>query len=401
MSNSTHHTKSKSVESNHESTDKIPVANQSRTPGLLPSPERIVRYLDRHVIGHEAAKRMLATACYDHLMQCAASDLMGGKVWPDNHCVITGPSGSGKSLMISALGEFLGIPVFEIDCSNLTPNGYKGRNLSQIINDFESSLVKGGKTKPALVVWEEIDKLRSCGDEAGRYHEMTQADSLRFLDGAFCGEEGTLDASRILNIGCGAFAGLDRIMNPELIPRIGFPTAPDSHPIQPELQTARSLRPDHLVGFGLVTEFVGRFSRFAMLDPIDRGVMRRIIADSESSVLKRKMANFALHGVRLRFDEGAMNTVAEMVMTHPTGARGLRLILGRVLSEWEFQLPELAENGVTEIVFDQKAVRGERAPYVKNSPTHQARVSLIEARSKAGSYSGRPCNRDEDDLKIF
>jgi ATP-dependent Clp protease ATP-binding subunit ClpX len=394
MSNSTNHIKSKSVESNDKLMDQIPVTTQCRTPGLLPSPERIVGHLDRHVIGHDAAKRMLATACYEHLMQCATSDLSGGKVWPDNHCVIAGPSGSGKSLMISALGDFLGIPVFEIDCSNLSPNGYKGRNLSQIINDFESALVKDGKTKPALVVWEEIDKLRSQGDEAGRYHEMTQADALRYLDGALCGEEATLDASRILNIGCGAFAGLDRITNPDSIPRIGFPTTTEIHPIKIKRHTVKSLQPDHLVRFGLMTEFVGRFSRFAMLDPMDRGVMRRIIADSESSVLKRKMASFALHGVRLRFDDGAMDTVAEMVMAHPTGARGLRLILGRVLSECEFCLPELAENGVTEIVFDQAAVRGERPPDVKSSLSQQICDSLLQARSKAGSYSGRQCNKD-------
>jgi ATP-dependent protease Clp ATPase subunit len=89
-----------------------------------------------------------------------------------------------------------------------------------------------------------------------------------------------------------------------------------------------------------------------------------------------------------------------MVMVHPTGARGLRLILGHVLSEWEFQLPELAESGVTDILFDEPAVRGERHPVVKRSPSQYARDSLLEARCKAGSYTSKLSKKERDDLKM-
>ena len=202
---------------------------RSQMQPALPSPEEMVAHLDRHIIGHGPAKKMLAVACYDHLMQCAAAELMGGKVWPDNHSVIAGPSGCGKSAMIEVLGDYLGVPVLQIDCTNLTPHGYKGRNLSQIFDDLVGRLVDGEQTRPALLVWEEIDKLASCGDEAGKYREMSQADALRFLDGAMCGDEGRLDASRILSLGCGVFAGLDRIRDPDSISRIGFQTAAGGH----------------------------------------------------------------------------------------------------------------------------------------------------------------------------
>jgi ATP-dependent Clp protease ATP-binding subunit ClpX len=368
---------------------------------MLPSPEQIVTHLDRHVIGHEAAKRMLATACYDHLMQCAATDLMGGRVWLDNNCIIAGPSGCGKSALIQVLGDFLCVPVLQIDCTILTPNGYKGRNLSQIIDDLEKWLVQGGSTMPALVVWEEVDKLQSCGDDAGRYREMIQADTLRFLDGTMCGEEGTLDASRILSIGCGAFSGLDQIRSPDSIARIGFPTATVVGETEDHNRPGDPLEPEHLVQFGLITEFVGRFSRFELLDAIDRSVMRRIITDSESSVLGRKMAQFGLHGVRLVFDGGAIDAVADMAIAHPTGARGLRMILGRVLGDWEFQLPGLAESGVTEICFDGRAVRGDGPPVITRATDRNVSESLNEARRKAGSYSGKAMRKGGDDLSIF
>jgi ATP-dependent Clp protease ATP-binding subunit ClpX len=401
MTDSNHQRNPTSTDSERHSGNKQPESTPLQMPPLLPSPEQIVAHLNRYVIGHEAAKRMLATACYDHLMQCAATDLTGGKVWADNHCVIAGPSGCGKSALVEVLGDFLRIPVFQIDCTNLSPNGYKGRNLNQVLDDFEKCLVHGDRTTPALVVWEEVDKLQSCGDDAGRYRQMVQADALRFLDGAMCGEGGTLNASRILSIGCGAFSGLDRIRNPDTVARIGFPTAADGHGNSAVQHTAATLQPDHLVQFGLMLEFVGRFSRFAVLDAIDRSGMRRIITDSESCVLRRKMAQFALHGVRLLFDDSAIDAVADKAMAHPTGARGLRMILGRVLAEWEFQLPGLADSGVTGIYFDERAVRGDGPPSVSRVQSQQSCDLLIEARRKAGSYAGTPLIKKSDDMTIF
>lgn len=386
-----------SIDSESLTADNPARSLRSHMQPALPSPEEMVAHMDRHIIGHGAAKKMLAVACYDHLMQCAAAELMGGKVWPDNHSVIAGPSGCGKSAMIENLGDFLGVPVLQIDCTNLTPSGYKGRNLSQILDDLEERLVDGEETRPALVVWEEIDKLASCGGEAGRYREMTQADALRFLDGTMCGEGKSLDSSRILSLGCGVFAGLDQIRDPDSIARIGFPIVAGGRGNSTSRRQAEPLQPEHLEQFGLMTEFVGRFSRFALLDAIDRGVMRRIITDSESSVLTRKVTQFRLHGVRLVFDDSAIDAVAEMALVHSTGARGLRMILGRVLWEWEFQLPCLSESGVTEICFDGRAVRGEGAPVIQR----KAERNVCEARRKAGSYPGKPMTEGGDDLAIF
>ena len=150
-----------------------------------------------------------------------------------------------------------------------------------------------------------------------------------------------------------------------------------------------------------MTEFVGRFSRFAVLDAIDLGVMRRIITDSESSVLTRKVTQFRLHGVRLVFDDSAIDVVAEMAMAHSTGARGLRMILGRVLWEWEFQLPGLPESGVAEIYFDGRAIRGEGSPVIRRETERSVCDSLVETRPKAGSSTGKPYTKGGDDLSIF
>lgn len=359
-------------------------------------------HLDGRIIGHGAAKKMLAVACYEHLMQCATADLMGGKVWPDNHSIITGPSGCGKSAMIEALGALLGIPVLQIDCSNLTPHGYKGRDLSQYFESFAEKISDEDCTRPAIVVWEEIDKLSCFRDPvAGQYRAMVQADALRFLDGAVCGGDGYLDASRILSIGCGAFDGLDEFRDPERKPEIGFGKMARSRSGSGCIEPLPEIMPEHLVKYGLLPEFVGRFSRLAALAPLDAVAMRKVLVDAESSVLKRRISFFGLHGVRLNFSDDAIDELVSMGMAHPTGVRSLRLVLDRVLGEVEYRLPTLAAQGVRGIALDRRAVRGEVPPAERHTEDGRVSDSLLAVRRRAGCYRGKIDPTQKDDLSIW
>jgi ATP-dependent Clp protease ATP-binding subunit ClpX len=92
-------------------------------PDKIPSAAEIVSHLDQSIIGQDETKRTLASACYCHLHACAMADSNGEAAWPDNHILIAGPSGSGKSEMIKVLCSYLKIPYYQIDCTNLTPNG--------------------------------------------------------------------------------------------------------------------------------------------------------------------------------------------------------------------------------------------------------------------------------------
>ncbi|MCU0749401.1 MAG: AAA family ATPase [Akkermansiaceae bacterium] len=365
----------------------------AKMQSVLPTPVEIAAALDRHIVGHAAAKKMLAVSCFKHLVACAAADINGGKIPPGNHCILAGPTGCGKSAMIGVLGDFLGVPILEINCAILSPSGYKGTTLNQHVAEFAGRLACGNKTSPAIVVWEEIDKLADDRSEAGRYRRMTQADALRFLDGAACGEEATLDASRILSIGLGAFEGLDRIRNPRTVPVIGFNGNADQEVKFDESGPDSELLPDHLIEFGLMPEFVGRFSQFAALDPIVAGTMKRIICESESSALLRRIAYFSLNGVRLMFDDDAVDVIVAMAMAHPTGARSLGMILNKLLLDLEFRLPDLVAEGVFEISFDKRAARGETGPVLARESSRELRESLMEIRRKAGGYITRPMSK--------
>lgn len=126
---------------------------------MIPTPNELVSLLSRRVIGQGQAKQSIAVAVYQLFMNCAGSNLLGGRVEVENNVLLIGPTGCGKSLLLRSLGEILPIPMFVVPCTNITPDGYKGKNFFQHLDSITEVIVDGSKTKPAMVVWDACDKL--------------------------------------------------------------------------------------------------------------------------------------------------------------------------------------------------------------------------------------------------
>jgi ATP-dependent Clp protease ATP-binding subunit ClpX len=343
-----------------------PLKNESeKPPDKIPSPADIVAHLDQSIIGQDETKRTLASACYCHLHACAVAESNGEVAWPDNHTLIAGPSGSGKSEMIKVLCAYLKIPYYQIDCTNLTPNGYRGRNMESVINDMEQKLVKEDESTPAcLVIWDEIDKLVDDGSEAGRYHRMTQADCLKLIESGKVSDN--LNTTKILHVGCGAFVGMDKIRFPLATPIIGFNPSPI--PISDSTRTTK-IEAQHFIKFGLIPEFVGRFSRFSAMSQLLKSDMVKIMTESKISFLRRKIEQFERHGTKLIFSDEAIDELANIAITHPSGARGLRQLISQALAPWDYQLADLGSRGIREIHYDKASIYdGSKAQVVMGTP---------------------------------
>ena len=365
---------------------KVPTRPEESPPVevlLLPTPNELVARLSRRVIGHDQAKRDIAVAAYNFLMGCARVDMCGGDLQTENLFVV-GPTGCGKSVLFKTLGEILRVPTHYISCPSIAPNGYKGQDLGQHFDTISRSVVFEDFTHPTIVVWDEADKLADDGSLQGSYRRTVQHDFLTYLGGAMCGTDQDLDSTRILNIFAGAFVGLDDIRDADRKSVIGFQTTiPDS------ISKLPSLCPEDLIAYGMIPEFIGRFSRLTSLDPLDSSIMRRILTEAEGNVLARRKSFFAAHGIRLELTDDAIDTVVAMAMAHATGARSLRLIIDQALRGVEHRLPDLAELGVTSLVYDSEAVLGNAPPTERKCGQTVFLEPLFELRRKAASYANR------------
>ncbi len=368
----------------------------------IPTPAEIVALLSRHVIGQEDAKRVLAVAAYQHFVNCAMADLHGRRMQPENNVLLVGPTGSGKSMLLKCLKDILNCPLIFISCTNITPDGYKGKNFDQHLDSIAKEIARDEITRPAVVVYDEVDKLAipsksNFAEEANVYKRMTQTNFLTYLDGNKCGDDGELDASRILNIAIGAFVGIDEIRKPKTIASLGF------HQIMADQMSRESpsmVTADHLIAYGLIPEFVGRFSRIASLETLDHSALRRILTEAEGNVLSRRKDFYAIHGVKLEVTNDAIDQLIQSALTEGTGGRALRVVVDRMLRSVEHRLPDLAIQGIHALIYNRAAVLGETGPIeLRSTPSNPEQ--LIELRrhaayAKQGGADPSPGKRSLD-----
>lgn len=170
------------------------------------------------------------------------------------HCIITGPSGSGKSHTIQCLAEEHEINVVEINAAALTKEGTSGNSLSKAL----SPLVQAGG-RLTLCFVDEFDKLFISGNaNSALAHETTngvQNEFLKVLEGsaAVFGDYGkyiNVQTDNVLFVFAGAFNGEENI----------------------DL--------DRLREFGIKTEFLGRVGLVYGLEKVTLEQMQNILVNS-------------------------------------------------------------------------------------------------------------------------
>jgi ATP-dependent Clp protease ATP-binding subunit ClpX len=282
-------------------------------------PEQIKKELDEYVIGHENTKKVLSVAAYNHTKR------MYGKLIKKSNVLLIGPTGCGKTYMVSVLAKILNIPFLTSDATQFTSAGYQGRSVEELITDL-ISICDGSETKAskAIIYIDEIDKLKKKsvdGNQADINGLGVQQALLKLLEGSEVpyisrysanGEyDKKMNTKDIMFICSGAFVGLE------------------SDSIQ------------NLVDFGMIPEFLGRFSSINKLEELKFADYVNILKDSKGSILNSFKEWFISENIELMVDDEAINLIAHKAIQKGLGARGLHSILDETLLNAQFEAPGL------------------------------------------------------------
>jgi ATP-dependent Clp protease ATP-binding subunit ClpX len=180
-----------------------------------------------------------------------------------------------------------------------------------------------------------------------------------------------VDTTNILFIVGGAFAGLEKIISSRTHgSSMGFGAnvrAPDERGTG---EVLREVEPEDLLKFGLIPEFIGRLPILATLGDLSEPALIEILTRPKNALAKQYQRMFEMEGVKLRFQEEAMHSIARKAIARRTGARGLRSIMEGFLLETMFELPTL--NGVQEVVITADVVEGKARPLYTYSDKGEA-----------------------------
>ena len=329
-------------------------------------PREIHRYLDQYVIGQSTAKIVLSVAITNHYKRISNKN-------PENeiqkaNILLTGPTGTGKTLMARTVAKYLDVPFVIADATTLTEAGYVGDDVDSLIarlyhasgNDVE-------RTQRGIIFLDEVDKIARKGESSTVSRDVSgegvQQALLKLIEGTKCkvpnqgvrrtsgSETIDIDTSNILFVVGGAFVGLDKVVKTRTQgTSIGF-----GSDIKKE-KLPNSITPDDLVRYGMIPEFVGRFPSIIQLEELTKPQLITILTEVKNNLVGQYRWLFDQDGVTLDFDADSIDLIAERTITTKTGARGLHTELERVLLPHMYNLKDYQSRNILKIAIDKTQV---------------------------------------------
>lgn len=355
----------------------------------IPAPHIIKGKLDDFVVGQDFAKKVISVAVYNHYKRVSTGTLEDIEIEKSNMLMI-GPTGSGKTFLVKTLAKILQVPLAITDATSLTEAGYIGDDVESVISKLLAAADNDvEKAEKGIIFIDEIDKIAKKQSTTNRdvSGESVQQGMLKLLEGSDVevpvGATNknamvpmtTINTRNILFICGGAFPKLEKVIKARLTKQmaIGFGgELRDKYDNDPNILskvTAEDLRE-----FGMIPEFLGRLPIVFSLEELTKDMLVKVLVEPKNAIVKQYQKLLALDEVDLKFEDEALEAIAEKAIKKKTGARALRAIIEEFMLDIMYEIPK--DDNIGMVTITKEYLEGNGAPRIEMRSTEPMHIEM-------------------------